>query len=212
MVSIILYFNQGGNMICKKSTLHILFVGLIFLGISNISHADSGLINIHIPSKTALTVSDYPYATESAAIANSEVAGSGVTDRVVVEGVMIEDNSYSGWNILIGVGSASTPGLVQAGNSNANSGDIIAYTLTPTYVSGTLAAGLSLNNAMDSAFNISSGSFNFIANGTVDGDAINSETINYKFNLLMNITNAAMANKLAGTYTDTITLTLSSTD
>ena len=162
---------------------------------------DNGEIAANISQTTAVAVTAYPTNTTTgtpAAISD----GTGVAGAIVVQGVTIDDNSINGWDLQ--VDSANSGVLINQTDGTTT----IAYTLDMSAsTGGTLGAGLAITAASPLVLNGGAGSEAITATGTAT-----IATTAYAFNLTMDIANGATTGKLAGDYTDTITLTINSND
>jgi len=185
----------------------VLFCGILLVGASALAAnlTDSGEIAANIPLTTNLTAASYPTRTAGGTpVAISD--GTGVTDALVVDNIVIDDNSIAGWTLTV---TTTYGGGGQARLRNPNPANLttIDYSLAIGNVSGTLGSGLILSPAVGVALT-------FI--GTVatisPTETATTATSNYQFDLLMTITNLATTGKLAGDYVDTLNLTLSSDD
>lgn len=183
----------------------VLFCGILLVGASTLRAllTDSGEIAANIALTTSLTAATYPTNTTTGTpVAISD--GTGVTDALVVDNIVITDNSIAGWTLTV---TTTNGGGGQARLRNPTNATTIDYSLEIGNVSGTLATGLTLSPAVGVALTFVGADATISPTGTAT-----TATSNYQFDLLMTITNAATTGKLAGDYVDTLNLTLSSDD
>ncbi len=159
---------------------------------------DNGEIAANIASTTALTAASYPTNT-STGTPTAITDGTGCTDVLVVDDIVITDNSIAGWSLTV---TQTNGNLVNATNSAT-----IAYSLEIGNVSGTLGTGLTLDPAVGTALTFTAGDAVISPTGTAT-----TSTSGYTFDLLMTIADAATVGKLAGDYKETLSLTLASDD
>lgn len=190
----------------NREKIVALFIGILsFLGIS-VTHAaltDSGQVAANIPLTTALTAATYPSRVSGGtpiAISN----GTGATDQLVVDDIIITDNSIAGWTLSVVTTNGSGG---QAKLLNATDSSTIDYSVEIGSVAGTLATGLTLDPVVGAALTFSGVTATISPTGTAS-----TETSAYQFDLLMTIANGATTGKLAGDYVDTLSLTLASDD
>ena len=181
----------------KKKMLSVLLSTLLIVGVSFAALTDNGQIAANIPLTTAITVVAYPtnVATGTPAAISD---GTGVATEIVVDGIAITDNSLSGWTLDV----VSTNGNLLINQTDLTT--TIAYTLEMSATTGgTLGAGLG----------ITAGSPLALGAGTIATAGVaTTASVAYEFDLTMDIANGATTGKLAGDYTDTITLTVASND
>ena len=182
----------------------VLFCGILLLGASTLLAVltDGGQVAANIAKTTSLTAASYPTRIGGTPVVIS--AGAGASDQLVVDNIVITDNSIAGWTLTV---TTVNGGGGQARLLNATNSTTIDYSLEIANVSGTLGTGLTLSPAegVDLTF------LGAVATISPTGTATTA-TSNYQFDLLMTITNGATTGKLAGNYVDTLNLTLSSDD
>jgi len=174
-------------------------VSIVFGGLT-----DSGEIAANIPLTTNLTAASYPTDTATGTpVSISD--GTGTTDALVVDDIIIDDNSINGWTLTVTTtnGSAGQPKLLNA----TDSATTIDYSLEIGNVTGTLGTGLTLSPAAGVALTFTGADATISPTGTAT-----TATTSYQFDLLMTIADAATTGKLAGDYEDTLNLTLASDD
>jgi hypothetical protein len=131
-------------------------------------------------------------------------SGVGVTTVNVVSGIEIKDRSTNGWTLTItsANGTSTQPRL-----RHEIIASTIDYSLEANYVSGTLAAGLTLVPPYNTTLVFSANSAIITTTGTTA-----QRTNKLNVDLRMTISDAATVGKLAGNYTDQLTLVLASND
>ena len=170
----------------KKKMLIVLLGVLLISGFSNAQI--SGEVAATITPVTSMTIVGFPSAIGLAPA--SITSTTGTTDYLVVDDIVINDNSLNGWTLAI----AGTGNLV-------NGTETVAYTLEMGVPSAGLGTGLGITPAVGTALGFGAGAIETTATAT-------TATVDYTFDLLMNI-GAAHGASLAGNYAETITLTLS---
>jgi len=184
----------------------VILAGMMFLMSNQTSEAaliDSGQVAANIPLTTALTAATYP--TRVAGGTPTPIAnGTGTTDALVVDDIIIADNSIAGWTLTVTTANGTA---TQARLLNATDSTTIDYSLEIGAVAGTLATGLTLSPVVGVALTFAASNATISPTGTAT-----TQTVAYQFDLLMTIANAATVGKLAGDYVDTLTLTLASDD
>jgi hypothetical protein len=143
-------------------------------------------------------------------VTNLDIVGaSGLTNAVIVSGT-INNNDENGWDLTV---TSANAGKLQRGAGGAGR-ELVYNNITLVSTGGTLGAGLT--NPSNTTRNVATGAgagdvigtthffthTQFAGTGTAT-----SATVDYTFEL--RISASANTSLLAGTYTDTITLTLS---
>ena len=165
-------------------------VAMMLLGCFASIFAIAGDAEVEIASTNALTCETIP--TDFAA--QLIVANVDQLDILVVDDLVVNDNSLLGWTL----GVVATNGTLNC----AATSQTIAYTMQIANVSGTLGTGLTLAPA--SGADITLGATAISPTGTAS-----TPTVDYTFDIVMDVAAAASANKLVGTYVETLTITLS---
>ncbi|MBN2790667.1 MAG: hypothetical protein JXR69_10800 [Candidatus Delongbacteria bacterium] len=152
---------------------------------------------------TAVTVDSYP-SNLATGIPISISSGVGCTTVNVVSGIEIKDRSLNGWTLFItsANGTSTQPRLQHEINNTT-----IDYNLEANYNSGTLAAGLTLVPPYNTTLVFNANTALITTTGTTT-----QRTNKLNFDLRMTIADAATVGKLAGNYTDQLTLVLASND
>lgn len=133
-------------------------------------------------------------------------SGVGCTTVNVVTGIELKDKSINGWTLTI----TSTNGIsTQPRLQHVLNGTTIDYSLEINNITGTLANGLTQSPAANTTLVFNANSTIISPTGT---PLKNARTLAYTFDLRMSIANAATIGKLAGNYTDQLTLILASDD
>jgi hypothetical protein len=148
--------------------------------------------------ETTLGGMNYPTASSSPSITSGNV----ITNLNVVTGITINDDSLHGWTLTV---NSSNGTSVQPRLWNSINGLNINYDLEINNISGTLDSGLSVSPGENTPLSFSGNSSTISATGNKV-----SSTDNYSFDLQMTIVDTS--GKLAGDYSDTLTLTLESND
>lgn len=177
-----------------------ILIGLMVLAMSTGAFAvltSNGQIAANVASTTDFTAPSYPSAVGASPIAITD--GTGVTDALVVNDIVITDNSVAGWTLTVDQTSGN---LVHTVNSAT-----VPYSLAIGGVSGTLGTGLTLAPTVGTALTFTALSSTISATGTAT-----TATSGYTFDLLMTIAGLDTAGLLAGNYVETITLALASND
>jgi hypothetical protein len=182
----------------------VLFCGILLVGASTLlaGTTDSGEIAANIAPATSLTAASYPTRTGGGTpVTISD--GVGCTDALVVDSIVINDNSILGWTLTVTTANGAG---AQARLLNAANNTTIDYSLEIGNVSGIpgLGTGLTLSPIVGVALTFGGGDALITATGTAT-----TATTNYEFELLMTITAGATVGKTTGDYVDTLTLTLS---
>lgn len=176
-----------------KKLMTVLLGVLVATAALTAALTDNGEIAVNIPLTTSIAVVSYPTNTGTGTPA-PVIAGNALNVDVAI-GVVVMDNSISGWTLDI----VPTNGVL----TNATNGATMAYDLTMVNIGGTLGTGLTLNATSPLAL----GAAAITATGTAT-----TASDNYNFNINMDVAAGETANKLAGDYVDTITLTIHSND
>ena len=166
----------------------------------------SGKIRIKLMASTVMTaVSSLDSPTTPTPINLSE--GKEAPAALVVREIIIDNNNVNGWTLKITTanGSAGRPALLNSTDNITK----IDYTLGIGSVSGNSGKGLLLNLNPATGVTLS-----FIGKDAIISPTgiARTATSKYRFNLLLNITDETSAGKRAGTYEDTLTLTLTYDD
>lgn len=184
----------------------IIFCGMLLGSVALVSAVltDSGEVAANLALTTSLTAATYPTRTAGGTpVTISD--GTGTTDALVVDNIIIADNSIAGWTLTVTTanGSAGQPKLLNATDSSTT----IDYSLEIGGVGGSLGTGLTLSPTVGTALTFAG----LVATISPTGTATTA-TSGYTFDLLMTIANSATTGKLAGDYADTLSLTLASDD
>lgn len=181
----------------------IIFCGILLGSISVVlaGFTDSGDVAANLALTTSLTAATY--STSGSPVGISD--GTGITDELVVDNIIIDDNSIGGWTLTVTTlnGASGQAKLLNATDSSTT----IDYSLEIGGVSGTLGTGLTLSPAVTVALTF----VGTVATISPTGSATTA-TSGYTFDLLMTIANSATTGKLAGNYVDTLSLLLASDD
>ena len=169
----------------------VIIVAMMLLGLTSV-FAIAGDAEVEIASTNALTGTG-TFSTDG--FAQAIVAGTLIEDILVVDELIVNDNSLLGWTL----GVVATNGTL---NCTATS-QTIAYTMQMANVSGTLGTGLD-NSTLEAGADITLG-----ANAISPGGTASTPTVDYTFDIVMDVAGAASANKLIGVYVETLTIELS---
>lgn len=169
---------------------------------------DSGKIRIKLMASTEMTaVSSLNNPTTPTPINLS--AGKEAPAALVVWKIIIDNNSPNGWTLKVTTtnGSDGRPTLLNSTDKITK----IDYTLEIGNVSGNLGEGFLIKLNLSPA---AGETLSFIGKDAVISPTgiARTATAKYRFNLLLNITDETSAGKRAGSYEDTLILTLASGD
>ena len=167
----------------------VMIVAMMLLGLTSV-FAIAGDAEVEIASTNALTGG--AFSTDGAAQAIT--AGTLIQDILVVDDLVVNDNSLLGWTL----GVVATNGTLDC----AATGQTIAYTMQIANISGTLGTGLT--QAPAAGADITLGATAISPTGTAS-----TPTVGYTFDIVMDVAAAASADKLVGVYVETLTITLS---
>ncbi|MBN2789883.1 MAG: hypothetical protein JXR69_06815 [Candidatus Delongbacteria bacterium] len=169
----------------------VMIVAMMLLGLTNV-FAISGDAEVSIASTFAFSGGTFPTDGNASAL----TVGADVTDLTVVSGLTVNDNSELGWTMSIDGSEVLTC-------ADHTPDQTIAYTMQIANVSGTLGTGLTLAPAAGADLTFVSGTATISPTGTAT-----TPTVDYSFDLVMDIASAAHSTKLVGTYVETLTITL----
>ncbi|MBU4486210.1 MAG: hypothetical protein KKD38_04720 [Candidatus Delongbacteria bacterium] len=180
----------------KKTAVSLIILAVamsLFAGLT-----DSGQIAARIASGTVLTVAAYPTNTTTGTPTPIS-DGTGCSGVVVVDDIIVNDNSAAGWTLTI----TQTNGNLLHETSAAT----IAYSLVIDLVSGALGTGLSLSHG-------DLGALTFVTKvETIEATGSSSSpTVDYLFDLQMTIADLDVVDPLAGNYVETLDFVLASND
>ena len=168
----------------------VMIAAMMLLGLTSVFAGDA---QVSIASTHALTDGTFP--TSGAAFGLT--VGDDKIGLVVVQDLVVNNNSEDGWTLnLTGTGT----GVLTC----ADHAQTIPYTLEMAFTSGTLGSGLVLAPALGSDIAFVAGAATVVA-GTASAT---TPTVDYTFNLVMDILATDHDDNLMGTYTETLTITL----
>lgn len=168
----------------------VMLIAMLLLGATSV-FAISGDAEVSIASTSAFTGGTFPTDGSPSAL----TVGADVTDLTVVSGLVVNDNTEAGWTMTV----SGTEVLTCSDHTPAQT---IPYTMQINNVSGTLGTGLTLSPAAGTDLTFVSGDATISPTGTAT-----TPTVDYTFDLVIDIASADHSTKLVGTYVETLTIT-----
>jgi hypothetical protein len=193
----------------KLKKLIIILTLLAMSSVSFTANIVTGEVAAEIGQILSLTPASYPTnITTGTPVEISD--GTGCTDVVVVKDMIVNDNSKTGWTLFI---TQTNGNLLHTVDSTP-----IAYSISFIYADATytqldLTYGYWYSwSGLDPLYFDGLQSYFRLRGDSVDDYKLGLETIDYTFDLLMTITDAATVGKLPGDYVETLSFVLTSMD